>query len=57
MHYCMANHFCTFVLYDCACDMDHESVINQLLLLLYGEVPRLFLCFDEAIRFDDHAVN
>jgi len=24
----MANHFCAFVLYDCVCDIDHESVTN-----------------------------
>jgi len=25
----MATHICTLVLFDCACDMDHESVIKQ----------------------------
>jgi len=25
--------FCALALFDCACDMDHESVINELLLL------------------------
>jgi len=33
--YCaMANHFCALVLFDWACDMDHESAINDLLVLL-----------------------
>jgi len=27
--------FCALVFSDCACDMDHESAINELLLLLY----------------------
>jgi len=25
----MANHFCALVLYDCACDVDYKSVIND----------------------------
>jgi len=24
----MATHFCALVLFDCACDMDHESAIK-----------------------------
>jgi len=24
----MAAHFCTLVLFDCACDIDHESAIK-----------------------------
>jgi len=28
----MANHFCAPALFDCACDMDHVSVIYELLL-------------------------
>jgi len=29
-----SHHFCAFVLFYCACDMDHESAKNELLLLL-----------------------
>jgi len=25
----MATHFCTLVLFDCACDMDHKAAIKQ----------------------------
>jgi len=26
--------FCAFVLFDCACDMDHESAVNELLYII-----------------------
>ena len=32
--------FCALVLFDCACDMDHESVINEVLILLVRLEPK-----------------
>jgi len=32
----MANHFCALVLYVCVCDMDHESAIKIINIIVKG---------------------
>ena len=41
MRYCMANHSFALALYDCVCDMDHETVKKLLLWYIYCYITLL----------------
>jgi len=39
MHYGTTKYFCALVLYDCAWDMDQDSAIKAIIIVLFNRFP------------------